>query len=109
VDGPPYPVALRLYAIAESRWPEIEAHYLPTNILKLSPATFCNAVYAWCVLHMDPEQREKWDLLLEAPLPGMEARPTDRQIEDEGAAFMALLATDPQGRGPADAGRTGPG
>jgi hypothetical protein len=68
--------------------------------LKLSAATFCNAVYAWCVRYMSPEDREKWDTLLNEPLPGQAKRPpTEAEIEAEGAAFMALLAADPKGRG----------
>lgn len=108
MDWPPYVVALRLYALAETRWPEIEAHYLPTNLLRLSPATFCNAVYAWCVKYMGPEDREKWDLMLTAPMPGQEKRPpTESEVEAEGAAFMDLLNYEATRK--SDGGRTGPG
>lgn len=92
MDRPPYVAALRLYAIAETRWAEIEANYLPVNLLRLTPAQFCNAVYAWCVKYMNTEDREKWDMLLIAPLPGQEKRPaSEAEAEVEGAAFMALL------------------
>lgn len=107
MDRPPYIVALRLYSVAEARWPEIEAHYLPTNILKLSPATFCNAVYAWCVRWMSAEDREKWDMMLTAPVPG--SKPSEAEIESEGAAFMDLLNYEATRKGPPDAGHSGPG
>ncbi len=95
VDRPPYPVALRLYAVAEERWAEIEAHYIVVDLLRLHPAKFLNAVYAWCVRHMQPEDREKWDIMLTAPLPGTERRPrlTEAEAEVEGAAFLAAMRT----------------
>lgn len=93
VDRPPYPAALRLYAVADERWAEIEAHYLSVDLLRLPPAKFLNAVYAWAVKHMDLEQREKWDMMLTAPLPGTErtARPSEAQVEAEGASFLAAM------------------
>ena len=95
MDRPPYPAALRLYAIAEVRWAEIEANYIAVDLLRLPPAKFCNAVYAWAVGHMSQEDREKWDMMLTEPLPGQAKKPpTDMELESEGAAFMALLATE---------------
>lgn len=97
VDGPPYPVALRLYAIAAERWAEIDAAYLSVDLIRLPPHRFCNAVYAWCVQHMTPEKREEWDFMLNAPLPGHEqAAPTETVIEAEGEAFMAVMAMNEQ-------------
>jgi hypothetical protein len=97
VDRPPYPAALRLYAIAEERWAEIEAHYLTVDLLRLPEAKFTNAVYAWCVKYMTPEDREKWDMMLTAPLPGQEKRkPSEAEVEAEGAAFMQLLNMETQ-------------
>ena len=95
VDWPPYPTALRLYAVAEERWPEIEANYISVDLLRLPPAKFLNAVYAWCVRYMTPEDREKWDIMLTAPLPGTEKirRPSDAEIDAEGAAFLAAMNT----------------
>lgn len=95
VDRPPYPTALRLYAIAEERWAEIEAHYIAVDLLRLPHAKFLNAVYAWCVQHMAPDDREKWDILLTAPLPGTERshRPSEVEVEAEGAAFLAAMGT----------------
>ena len=94
VDWPPYPAALRLYAIAAERWAEIEAHYLAVDLLRLPPAKFLNAVYAWCVKHMQPDDREKWEIMLTAPLPGAErTRPSQVTAEAEGAAFLAAMST----------------
>lgn len=53
---------------------------------------FLNMIYAWCVKHIDPEKREEWEFMLTSPLPGRERQVTERDIEDEGAAFMALMA-----------------
>lgn len=93
VDGPPYPTALRLYAIAEARWAEIEAHYIAVDLLRLPAAKFCNCVYAWCVAYMQPEDREKWDMMLSAPLVGAEKRaPSESEVEAEGASFMAAMS-----------------
>jgi len=94
VDRPPYPVALRLYAVAEERWAEIEAHYIVVDLLRLPPAKFLNCVYAWCVRYMDPETREKWEMMLTAPLPGTERTrpPSEVEAEVEGAAFMAAMS-----------------
>ena len=95
VDRPPYPAALRLYAIAEERWAEIEAHYIQVDILRIAPAKFLNAVYAWCVRFMQGEDREKWDMMLTAPLPGTERRvqASESQVEAEGASFLAAMST----------------
>jgi hypothetical protein len=92
VDRPPYVAALRLYAIAEERWAEIEARYLSVDLLRLPSAKFLNAVYAWCVKYMSPEDREKWDMMLTAPLPGQVRRPTDAEVEAEGEAFLAAMS-----------------
>lgn len=92
VDRPPYSTALRLYAVADERWAEIEARYISVDLLRLPPAKFLNCVYAWAVHYMSPEDREKWDMMLTAPLPGAERnRPSESQIEDEGAAFLSAM------------------
>jgi hypothetical protein len=91
VDRTPYPAALRLYAVAEERWAEIDTAYLPTNLLRESPARFCNAVYTWCIARVEEEKREEWDNMLTAPLPGQEDRVTDNVAEEEGMAFMQVM------------------
>jgi len=39
---------------------------------------------------MDPEKREEWEQALNAPMEGTR-HPTDLQLEQEGADFMATL------------------
>lgn len=52
-----------------------------------------NLVYGWCVERVEEKKREEWDSMLEAALPGQEkVAPTERQIESEGADFMAAMA-----------------
>ena len=90
VDRPPYPVALRLYTVAAVRWAEVEAAYYQIDLLTVGPRKFLNLVYAWCVQWMDPEKREEWEQALNAPMEGTR-HPTDLQLEQEGADFMATL------------------
>jgi hypothetical protein len=88
----PYQVAQRLYAIAEMHWAEIDAHYLPVDLIRLPPHRFLNAVYAWVIARIDPQKVEEWLAQLQAPLPGAEKKkPTQAQIEAEGADFMATM------------------
>jgi hypothetical protein len=64
--------------------------------LRLPPAKFLNAVYAWCVKFMQPEDREKWDIMLTAPLPGTEKKirpPSEAEVDAEGEAFLAAMST----------------
>jgi hypothetical protein len=99
VDWPPYPAALRLYAIAEERWPEIDAAYYQVNLIEFPCYRFLNCVYTWCLARLDPEKREEWDAMLMAPLdPSKKAKPTDAQIEAEGADFMALMGQQMPGK-----------
>lgn len=99
MDRTPYPAALRLYAIAEERWPEIDAAYYQRSIIEFSPHRFLNCVYAWCLLHIDLTKREEWEAMLAAPLnPSKKAKPSDAQVEAEGAGFMALMGQDLPGK-----------
>lgn len=86
----PYPAVLRLYAIADERWAEIESHYIQVDLLGVGPRRFLNCVYAWCVMRMDQETRERWEEELHSPLPGQK-KATDSMVEAEGAAFMAAM------------------
>lgn len=57
------------------------------------PHRFLNLVFGWCVSGMTQEEREKWEMMLHAPLPGQERKPpTEAELEIEGQAFMNLLA-----------------
>lgn len=90
--GPPYAVALRLYAIAVARWSEIDSAYATLNIIHERPDRFCGLVYGWCVKWMNQEQREQFDYKLFAPLPGREgAEPVPEIAEMEGQSFMTAM------------------
>jgi hypothetical protein len=47
---------------------------------------------------MNPEDRERWDQMLNDPLEG-QAQVTDRQIEQEGADFLATMQMHQQQKG----------
>lgn len=88
--GPPYPSALRLYAIADGHWAEIEAAYYQIDLLSVGSRKFLNLVFAWCLTRIQPEQREEWIRDLEAPLPG-QVQASPAQVEQEGMDFMAAM------------------
>ena len=90
----PYPLTLRLYAIAAERWSEIDSAYATLDIIGQRPFRFCGLVYGWCVRNMDPDRREQFDADLAAPLPGQEtkAHVSEMVAEIEGQAFMAAMA-----------------
>lgn len=93
MERTPYPAALRLYAIAGERWSEISAAYITIDLLRARPDLYLNCVFTWCLERIDPEKREEWIAMLEAPLPGDEKMaPTPETIEEEGASFMAFMA-----------------
>lgn len=93
MDRPPYPVVLRLYAIASERWPEIDAAYAEVDLITFPPHRFCNLVYGWCVKWLNEDKREKFDYDLTAPLPGTSTRHvSEATAEAEGAAFLAVMA-----------------
>lgn len=107
MDRPPYPVALRLYAIAEERWAEIDSDYPGVDLVRLPGHRFLNYVYGWAVKRIDPEKREEWDAMLEAPIPGLSTEPSEAQIEAEGQSFMALMAAVEEQKGASGAGPEG--
>jgi hypothetical protein len=56
-----------------------------------------NCVYGWCVERIEYDKREEWEAQLTAELPGREkAKPTEQQIEQEGADFMAAMMAHQQ-------------
>ena len=93
VVRPPYRVVLRLYAIAASRWAEVEARYYQVDLLDLSVRKFLNLVFAWCVEGRDPEKIEEWLYLLEQPLPGEEKKVSDSDLEADAKSFMDLMGS----------------
>lgn len=50
---------------------------------------FLNFVYTWCVERT--QDRERFDFLLNEPLPGEEKKVSDGVAEVEGAAFMQVM------------------
>lgn len=107
MDRAPYPAALRLYLIAEERWPEIDTEYLSTDLLRLPAVRFCNAVYTWCLHRIEDDKREQWEYMLNAPLPGQEERVTENVAEVEGAAFMQMMETNQKLKGGSGGGDQG--
>lgn len=67
------------------------------NLLRLRLDRFCNAIRAWHLKRVEPERREEFNASLTEPLPDRykdiaPRNPTPRELEDEGAGFMALYA-----------------
>lgn len=90
---PPYQVALRLYAIAAERWPEVDAAYASVDLIRFPPHRFLNCVYAWCLDRIAPDKLEEWIHMLYQPLPGAKpAQVTEAQAEVEGQSFMNFMA-----------------
>ena len=96
---PPYQTVARLYAIAEMRWPEIDAAYPQVNLVTLPMHRFCNFVYAWFVQRIDPEKRDMYDMMLTEPLEGQAKKVTPATTEAEGADFMATMMMHQQFQG----------
>jgi hypothetical protein len=91
VGRPPYQAALRLCAIAQDRWAEFDAAYLPVDLIALPFDRFLNAIYALCVKHLDEQKKESFDLQLNAPLEGMGVKAQRWTAEQEAEDFMNLL------------------
>jgi hypothetical protein len=93
VVRPPYQAVIRLFANAERYWPQIDGEAIRSgagNYLELSPDRFCNAVQSWIMERVkDPEAfvRE-----LERPLGGSARTPSQAEMNDEGAGFMAFAS-----------------
>ena len=89
---PPYQAALRLCAIAQDRWAEFDAAYLPVDLISLPFDRFLNAVYALSVKYLDEKKRETFDYQLNEPLrdtatPRRQMWSADEEAED----FMKML------------------
>lgn len=56
---------------------------------------FLNALYAWCLAHIDPEKIDQWEHQLTLPIPGR-ARTVDVEAEmDDFAAFASAFGVKP--------------
>lgn len=89
--GPPYETALRLIAIAQDHWATIDGQAAERGVdyFSLSPDQFFNAIWWWAVQRVkDPE---RFETQLAAPLKvGPEV--SERELEADGASFMAFAA-----------------
>ena len=90
---PPYHVALRLYYIASEHWPLIDASYPSVDLIRFPAHRFLNFVYAWAIERIPPDKIEEWMHMLNQPLSGREAKPTEDELEADGASFMAAMQT----------------
>lgn len=96
---PPYRAVLRLYYIAEARWPEIDAAYPGVDLLRLRGHRFLNYVYAWALARVSAsaqtsEEVEAWiEALYHEPLATEVRRKTAPIRDDEqDSGFMSLMA-----------------
>lgn len=87
----PYPVAIKLCAIAAERWNELIAAYYQINLVKQSPARFVGLVYAWCVERVPHDKIEEWERDLQEPLPWQDSE-SESSIQAESDSFMAMMA-----------------
>jgi hypothetical protein len=94
VDRPPYRVVARLFAIAEARWPEVDAAYPQVDLVRLRVPRFLNFVYAWAVKNVPPDKLDEWLMILNGPLPGetYEDAPLWSD-EEEAAAFASAMSS----------------
>ena len=90
---PPYQAVLRLIAVAEDNWAEVDAAYPTVDFFRLPLHRFLNFVYAWLVKNATQEQREQIDLELNAPIvTGGKVQPASPMSEEqEGQLFMDLM------------------
>jgi hypothetical protein len=52
---------------------------------------FLNAIYAWCLPRIDPQERDKWLFQLNAPIPGRVTQVSAREEMDSFAAFAGAF------------------
>lgn len=92
--GPPYVAALRLHAVAQRYWAQIDGEAIrqgsTLDLLTLPPDRFFNVVQSWAVERSkDPE---RWLAELTRPLDGGARKPSPEELDREGADFMAFAA-----------------
>ena len=106
MGSPPYPTVLRLIALAGERWAEIDGELAARGIdaFGLRIDRFLNLIYAWYVARV--EDRERFEMMLTAPLPGARRRraprtrtpvPTETaEDRQEAEGFLGFLAEHQQ-------------
>lgn len=61
---------------------------------------FLNAIYAWCLPRLAPEERDKWEYQLSAPIPGrVPSRASVAEEMDSFAAFAGAFGVKPPATG----------
>ena len=78
--GPPYRVAVRLYAVAAEKWPDIdgEAAFKGVDLLVLPPDRFLSALLFWLRHHV--EDWSRFEYALYEPVAG---RVSETDVNDE--------------------------
>ena len=96
---PPYRAVIRIFLIAEIRWPEIDAAYPGVDLLRLPVHRFLNYVYSWALQRIakfasSNEEVEAWiESIYNEPLPGEVKPRRSPVVEDEqDSGFMSLMA-----------------
>lgn len=82
---PPYQTAARLSGTAAVNWVQIDGTYSGqgVNILHLPFHRFLNVVFAWCAERIPEEDRERWLVELETPLPSQSIRSDEAEAQAE--------------------------
>lgn len=91
VVRPPYPVVVRLCALAAERWPEIRTAYYQINLLRLRPHDYLNFVYTWCVERVEADKLDDWLADLHDLLPWQDAT-SEAAVNMESESFMSMMA-----------------
>lgn len=87
---PPYPVVVRLCALASLQWAQIDAAYYQINLVRQPPYRFANLVYAWAVERVPSDDQETWHQELTELLPWQDIT-SEAAIEAESDSFMAMM------------------
>jgi hypothetical protein len=93
----PYPVVVRLHAIAAANWRVIDGEFAARGInpLTLRPDRFCHLIWYWAIQRIPAEDVDQWVADMEKPLPTAtpkKRKPTQRELDLEAEGFMALYA-----------------
>jgi hypothetical protein len=100
--GWPYWVVQRLLVWAGQHWPDLDGLAMLAGVdlialLDAQPGRACNVLYALLVRGADEKEREKIDAQLFRTPPELDAAdPPSWMAEEEGASFMAAMATTGQ-------------
>lgn len=87
----PYPVVVRLCAIAAERWREIAAAYYQTNLVRERPHQFLNLVYSWCIERIEHDKLDDWLNELHDLLPWQDST-SEAAVNLESESFLAMQA-----------------